>query len=131
MCLKNGNALNLTSPKFGKYSLEKNNMHLKIASVTVDDRDVYSCVATNKIGTNAKSFALDVLIPPSLDPEFSTVQNDSEKELIIQYGDAPMSLKCPVIGYPTPQIIWSSDANETLIYQSEMLINSSAMVGSL
>lgn len=106
-------------------------MHLKIASVTVDDRDdFFSCVATNTIGTNEKSFALDVLIPPSLDPEFSTVQNDFEKELIIQYGDAPMSLKCPVIGHPTPQIIWTSDANETLIDQPQILINSSAMVGS-
>lgn len=106
-------------------------MHLEIASVTVDDRDdFFSCVATNTIGTNEKSFALDVLIPPSLDPEFSTVQKDFEKELIIQYGDAPMSLKCPVIGHPTPQIIWTSDANETLIDQPQILINSSAMVGS-
>lgn len=126
---KNGSGIDLTSQPTEKYSLEENDMLLQIEHVSVDDGGAYSCISSNLVGSGAKNFTLEVLIPPSLDPQSkSHDQNQFEKELIIQYGEVEL-LKCPVNGNPKPQINWiDGNANKTFVDQPEIVINSTELV---
>lgn len=127
--LKNDSAIDLTSQQSEKYSLDENDMLLRIEAVSADDTGAYSCVSSNLIGSSTKNFTLEVSIPPTLDPELvSNDQNQFETTLIIPYGESEL-LKCPVNGYPKPQINWiNGDANKTFIDQPEILINSTELV---
>lgn len=129
MDLKNDSGIDLTSQLPEKYSLEENDMLLRIEHVFIDDSGAYSCISSNLVGSGAKNFTLEVLMPPSLDPQSeSHDQNQFEKELIIQYGEVEL-LKCPVNGHPKPQINWiHGNANKTFIDQPEILINSTELV---
>ncbi|KAH7694967.1 Protein HIM-4 a, partial [Aphelenchoides avenae] len=59
----------------------------------------YTCTATNKAGSDAISYLLDVLVPPS-------IISRSAPERLVLAGDA-FELHCDASGYPEPSIRWT------------------------
>lgn len=104
-------------------------MHLQITNASVNDQDLYSCIATSSIGMTSKNITLNVLAAPFLNPNLNIT--NGQNNLIIPYGETE-TLKCPIIGFPTPQVNWieaSVNANKTLLEKSEIQINTSSLVG--
>ncbi|XP_053328822.1 hemicentin-2 [Spea bombifrons] len=79
---------------------------LQIASISLDDEGVYTCVATNPAGEGRQDVFLNVLVPPNIEP--TDVNHTAVENL-------PASLECLVSGSPFPVVSW---------YKGEQLLTS-------
>lgn len=74
-----------------------------------NDDASYTCVAKNSIGVDTIDFILNILMPPKLRVPFKNTTNNGsnelETQLTIRYNE-PLSIECPVIGNPQPEIVW-------------------------
>ncbi|XP_077463990.1 hemicentin-1 [Stigmatopora argus] len=77
--------------------------YLKIPRVQVSDGGQYTCKVTNVAGTAAKSFELDIYLPPSIAGEQSGA---SERKVVLS---KPLILECEAGGYPPPSLTWLKD----------------------
>lgn len=76
---------------------------LIISSVSRDDVGVYTCTASNGVGTPARaSINLQVLYPPEIELETDRVHSGINKEA---------HLTCRVQGNPVPLVSWYRDSN--------------------
>jgi len=76
---------------------------LVISSVSRDDAGVYTCTATNGVGTPASTtIDLQVLYPPEIELETDRVHSGVNKEA---------HLTCKVQGNPAPRVTWYRDSN--------------------
>jgi hypothetical protein len=89
---------------------------LLISRVSREDEGVYTCTATNGVGSPATaSIALQVLYPPEIELETDRVHSGINKEA---------HLTCRVQGNPAPEVTWYRDSNllsktDTTSFQSE------------
>uniref|UniRef100_A0A7E4ZRG5 Immunoglobulin I-set domain protein n=1 Tax=Panagrellus redivivus TaxID=6233 RepID=A0A7E4ZRG5_PANRE len=72
---------------------------LRVLKSKVSDAGVYKCLARNPAGEAAKTFQVEVLVPPQ--------KNDSlHGTKITVFEHQPVTMGCPVSGIPTPTIEW-------------------------
>ncbi|XP_046985732.1 hemicentin-1-like [Schistocerca americana] len=94
--------------------LSKNKQFLLINNAKPHDGGTYTCIATNKVGQNERSFEVTVMVPPTID-------GPSEEDLGPVKGDIVL-LQCPASGDPEPDIRWSKDGDRTLFIQKDNVI---------
>jgi len=76
---------------------------LIISSVSREDGGIYTCTASNGVGTPASaSITLQVLYPPEIELETDRVHSGINKEA---------HLTCKVQGNPAPSVSWYRDSN--------------------
>uniref|UniRef100_A0A1I7U001 Immunoglobulin I-set domain protein n=1 Tax=Caenorhabditis tropicalis TaxID=1561998 RepID=A0A1I7U001_9PELO len=86
------------------------------------NQGLYTCVASNSFGESEKDFKVNVYTKPFIDEEI----DQTPKSVV---GES-LRLKCPVLGHPTPTIVWmkgdefiSPDNDRYSIDDSDLVIN--------
>uniref|UniRef100_F6ZIH2 Hemicentin-1 n=1 Tax=Ciona intestinalis TaxID=7719 RepID=F6ZIH2_CIOIN len=75
---------------------------LQINSAKPSDEGLYTCVATNEIGSDEKNTRVKVNVPPTIG---NGIGNNIPENVVASLGE-PFTLRCPVTGSPTPVITW-------------------------
>nr|CAD7441765.1 unnamed protein product [Timema bartmani] len=63
----------------------------------------YTCLASNQVGVAEKNFRLKILVAPKLS------ENRDHSNTIESLEGLPITIKCPVVGNPVPDIHWMKD----------------------
>nr|CAD7402180.1 unnamed protein product [Timema poppensis] len=63
----------------------------------------YTCLASNQVGVAEKNFRLKILVAPKLS------ENRDHSNTIESLEGLPITIKCPVVGSPVPDIHWMKD----------------------
>nr|CAD7569690.1 unnamed protein product [Timema californicum] len=63
----------------------------------------YTCLASNQVGVSEKNFRLKILVAPKLS------ENRDHSNTIESLEGLPITIKCPVVGNPVPDIHWMKD----------------------
>ncbi|CAK8691082.1 unnamed protein product [Clavelina lepadiformis] len=74
---------------------------LQIASAKPTDEGSYTCVATNKVGSDEKQTDVSVNVPPTIGNG-----NNNLPVVVRESINNPFTLRCPVTGSPQPTITW-------------------------
>ncbi|GAB0093036.1 Immunoglobulin [Sergentomyia squamirostris] len=83
--------------------LSENNEFLNISKSGTSDSGVYECLAENRAGSIILKYTLDVDEPPN----FSTkTDGETSEEKLSGKSKNPLTLECPIIGKPQPEITW-------------------------
>ncbi|XP_055367591.1 hemicentin-1 [Betta splendens] len=80
---------------------------LRIGSAQGDSIGLYTCRATNPAGTAIKHYSLNVLVPPQIERNATSVTFGGEEEKVRINGS--FSLSCPSKGFPEPKVQWFKD----------------------
>ncbi|XP_043238684.1 hemicentin-1-like isoform X2 [Amphibalanus amphitrite] len=86
---------------------------LLVTAASLDDLGVYTCVATNTVGSTRGRSALRVLVAPSVEG------SSDEPESVRGREGESVSLRCPVSGHPPPTIAWYKD--DDVLRQPDLL----------
>ncbi|XP_043914327.1 hemicentin-2 isoform X2 [Protopterus annectens] len=79
--------------------LEKGQI-LQISKSQISDAGIYTCRASNSIGTAEKKFKLNVYVPPNMEES-----KDALKKVRVTAGQS-LVLKCSPTGHPPPVLSW-------------------------
>ncbi|KAM6110387.1 LOW QUALITY PROTEIN: hemicentin-2 [Pterocles gutturalis] len=77
---------------------------LRLAKPQVTDTGLYTCTATNAVGSASLSYSLRVQVPPKL------LIGDGESHLTAVANDS-LRIRCRATGIPAPQIQWLKDGH--------------------
>ncbi|XP_069698018.1 hemicentin-1-like isoform X2 [Periplaneta americana] len=83
-------------------SIEEHTLFLQ--KVEIPDAGKYTCLASNIAGVTEKNYRLKVLVAPKI----SGHREDSN--VIESLEGLPITIKCPVVGNPVPDIHWMKDS---------------------
>uniref|UniRef100_A0A8D2KTM3 Hemicentin 1 n=1 Tax=Varanus komodoensis TaxID=61221 RepID=A0A8D2KTM3_VARKO len=75
---------------------------LRLMQVNVEDSGRYTCVVTNLVGEERKSFDLSVLVPPN-------IAGETELEEVKVKEKQSVVLTCEATGNPIPEVTWLKD----------------------
>ncbi|KFM73052.1 Hemicentin-2, partial [Stegodyphus mimosarum] len=89
-----------------------NNYALLFTYTLPDEAGVYTCIATNNVGSVEQKFNLTVLVPPVL----NNFKNGDNLSIV---AGSSNKLYCSAQGIPVPDIVWSKDKN--IISNSEVI----------
>ncbi|XP_055017752.1 hemicentin-1 [Boleophthalmus pectinirostris] len=83
--------------------LDGQETRLQLPNVAPADAGLYSCVASNQVGSSTKGFNLTVLEPPQ-------ISSSSPEELMLAVNSV-LELQCSAVGNPPPTLSWLKDGN--------------------
>ncbi|XP_038063967.1 hemicentin-1-like isoform X2 [Patiria miniata] len=111
------------SPASSRYQLSSGSLH--IPQVSVADMGYYECFVSNVAGNFTKSFTIEVLVSPSIEPVPDTIS--------VSLG-RPVRIPCSTSGNPRPTITWQKnnriltlDMGYTILDNGMLMIDSSEM----
>ncbi|KAK6636854.1 hypothetical protein RUM43_010518 [Polyplax serrata] len=95
--MKNGKPLSMASTFF-----QDENGSLIIKNLTINDAGIYTCTATNSVGSASKEIAFQVQVPPSF--------TDDVQDLPVSVVEGhAVVLNCNATGIPEPVVHWLKD----------------------
>ncbi|XP_022085366.1 hemicentin-1-like isoform X2 [Acanthaster planci] len=111
------------SPASSRYQISSGILH--IPEVSVADMGFYECFVSNIAGNFTKSFTLEVLVAPTIEPIRGPIS--------VSLG-RPIRIPCTASGNPRPTITWqknnqilTSDMGYTILDNGMLMIDSSEM----
>ncbi|XP_056132043.1 hemicentin-1 [Lampris incognitus] len=80
---------------------------LRLGSAQGDSAGLYTCRATNPAGTALKHYSLQVLVPPQIEGDSTSLSFGSREEKVRLNGT--LTLACLAKGFPEPKTQWFKD----------------------
>ncbi|GAB1607434.1 hemicentin-1-like [Argonauta hians] len=96
---KNGKPLNSAN---SRVEFITGGRQLRIRGEDLSDSGIYTCTATNKVGSDKLEYRLSVYAPATIN-----ALNTNTLPIVLQNGT--IKLHCPAFGVPFPRIVWLKD----------------------